>query len=218
MAVQFSAQAGVGAKLQINQQAFQALGNAVKEGGEQALKDAVKVMRIGAQELRRRVQRVSPVKEGHMRQSWQVHERAEPGKHIIDMGTSVKSKENYPYPLYLELGTHLIAGGAVMAWQPGDPPITEWKAKLQDIPSFKLAGDVRGRTGKVKEFGAGKPGSPKFERSVKIATGAFTGGQGEQMPMIRPVAWELMPVVLQGMIEAAQKGLKTWMEGKKFGK
>ena len=190
----------------IDHEAFEAVRLAITAGGDDAREAAIRVMRMGAQEFRRNVARVSPVEFGHMRQSWQVHEQIEGTKVIIDMGTSIKSDDGAPYPLYLELGTDRIAGGAVKEWEPGQPPIMEWPAKMKDIPNF------------FREESVGKEGSKKFERAVRIATAAFTLGHGEQMPMIRPVAWEMMPRIAKEMEAAAQMGFKQWFAGKKFGK
>lgn len=185
------------------------LSSGLKKQGDTAFKKVAGIARAGLEELKRRVQRVSPVETGAMRQSWQVQFQVTGKKIEGAMGTSIRSKSGSPYPVYLEFGTARIAGGRVKQWKDGDAPIMDWPAKTGKLPNFFREKDrraMRGGKRKVVEFGVGKAGSVKFQRAVQTATKAMTQGQGEQMPMIRPIANELMPKVLEKMIEAVQTG------------
>ena len=166
-------------------------------------KDAYRVLRVGAQEYKRRIERVVPVDTGMLRRSWQMIGNINQVGFWVEVGTSIKSEEGVEYPVYLELGTERIAGGRVLKWKPGDPPIMEWPAKMKDVPDFFSK--------KV-----GKPGSKKFDRSVDVATKAMTSGQGEQMPFVRPIGYEIAPRIVSAMWRAVKKGLQDGLDGKKF--
>ncbi len=66
---------------------------------------------------------------GDLAASWQlVVEETDRGTSVT-VGTNLRGKDGEPYPLYLELGTARIAGGRIVAWQPGEPPVVDWLAK-----------------------------------------------------------------------------------------
>lgn len=197
------------------------------------------VLRRAGQEYRRRVQRVIPREHGTAAQSMQVQEDRSGGTMAVAVGTSLKSDDGRPYPLYLEMGTARIAGGRVAAWKEGDAPVMDWPAKLADQPNFRITKDRRSRaytmpsiggarrrvytmTAKgnysmaTRERAAGPEGSAKFERSVGIATRAFTAGQGEQMPFLRPVGYAMAPQVLGQLRDAVNEELRGGLDGKKF--
>lgn len=209
-----------------NYEGLAKLKQALTGASKQVVDGCYKVLRVATEEFRRRVQRVSPVDTGRMRQGW-VSQTERSGPNGASMtgvvGTSIKSEDGIPYPIYLELGTDRIAGGKVKAWQPGQAPILEWPAKMEDIPNFRLEKDKvytkhigGGKKKFVTERGVGKEGSAKFLRSVKIASMAFTQGEGEQMPMLRPIGYEMAPNVLGALLRTAQKGLADGLDGKKF--
>lgn len=185
---------------QPNTAGLDALATELRGAGERAANDVWKVLRRWGQEYKRRVQRVVPVRFGTLRQSFQVIEHRDGREMSVTLGTSLKSEDGKPYPLYLEFGTDRIAGGKVKAWQPGDEPIMEWPAKMADVPNFHRL----------------KTGSPRHERAVNIATRAFTAGQGEQMPFMRLVGYEIAPRVIEDCRVAIRDGFAAVMRGKRF--
>lgn len=187
-----------------NTEGLTQLYSAMLFASQQALDAAWKVLRIWGQEYKRRVQRVVPVEFGTLRQSWQIKNERTPNSMQVVLGTNLKSASGVSYPLLLEIGTDRIAGGDVKRWVAGMPPVMEWPAKMADIPNF------------FDSKSAGKAGSAKFERSVGIATKAFTSGTGEQMPFIRPVGYELAPKVVDSMRVAIQHGLDQALGGQSF--
>lgn len=228
---------------QPNTQGLQQLNAELHGAGERALTDVWKVLRRWGQEYKRRVQRVVPVRFGTLRQSFQVIEQNDGRTMSVTLGTSIKSHDearhaqeakaeakgkkastssvsrDEPYPVYLEFGTDHIAGGRVKQWQPGDAPIMEWPAKMEDIHNFRIDRDIRhsrGVYGPYTERAAGPVGSKKFERAVNIATRAFTAGQGEQMPFMRPVGYEIAPRVIEDCRVAIRDGFAAVMRGKRF--
>lgn len=226
-----------------NTQGLAALSTELRGAGQRALNDVWRVLRRWGQEYKRRVQRVVPVRYGTLRQSFQVIEENDGSTMAVTLGTSIKSHDearhaqeakaaskskkantsavsrDEPYPVYLEFGTDRIAGGRVKDWQPGDPPIMEWPAKMEDIHNFRIARDIhhkRGVYGPYTERAAGPMGSRKFERAVDIATRAMTAGQGEQMPFMRPVGYEIAPRIVEDMRVAIRDGFSAVMAGRRF--
>lgn len=154
---------------------------ALQGGLDRALKDGERMLKVWVEEYKRRVQRVTPVDKGLARQSWfTTFERTRTAM-IATLANRIKSKDGAPYPVYLEFGTDRIAGGRVKAWQAGEPPILDWPAKTGDLPDITSA----------------MPGSKKYERHADIITNAFTAGSGEQMPMLRPIGYEIAPQVAE---------------------
>ncbi|MDE2098811.1 MAG: HK97 gp10 family phage protein [Patescibacteria group bacterium] len=204
---------------QPNTTGLNALATELRGAGERAANDVYRVLRRWGQEYKRRVQRVVPVRFGTLRQSFQVIEENDGHTLAVTLGTSLKSDDGKPYPVYLEFGTDHIAGGKVKGWQPGDAPIMEWPAKMEDIHNFRIDRDIRhsrGVYGPYTERAAGPVGSKKFERAVNIATRAFTAGQGEQMPFMRPVGYEIAPRVIEDCRVAIRDGFVAVMRGKRF--
>lgn len=180
--------------LQGNTQALEAIAQQMNAGIAEALNAIWKVLLAWGAEYQRQVQRVTPAEKGIARQSWfLITERT--GDHMtVTLANRIKGENgNRPYPFYLEFGTDRIAGGRVKAWKEGDPPIMDWPAKHADIPDMTLA----------------KPGSKKYERHVDIITKAFTSGQGEQMPMLRPIGWEIAPKVVEDVQQAVIQGFQS---------
>ncbi len=193
-----------GVVLHPNHGGIEKLAAALKSVNKQTLDDVFKVLRTSAEEYRRRVQRVSPVKTGRMRASWVVQTERNNKEIQAVVGTSIKSDDGVPYPVHLEFGTARIAGGRVLAWSEGDEPILEWPAKMAGIPNFS------------SEKSVGKAGSAKFERSVRVAQAAMTVGTGEQMPMLRPIGFEMAPRIIEALLRTIHGGLKDGLDGKKF--
>ena len=201
-----------------------ALKTALLGATKKGLDNAFKVLRVSAEEYRRRVQRVTPVETGRLRGSWVVQTERTKNMMTAVVGTSMKAENGAMYPVALEFGTDRIAKGKVKAWSEGEPPILEWPAKMQDIPNFFKEKDTKkqvwmpslGKHVTKTEKGVGEIGSAKFERSVKIATKAMTFGEGEQMPMLRPIGYEMAPRILDAVLRAIHNGLADGLDGKKF--
>ena len=105
------------------------LGKALDAAGDAALGEARRALRTWGEEFRRRLAAASPVGLGDLASSWQlVVEETDRGTSVT-VGTNLRGKDGRPYPLYLELGTARIAGGRVVDWQPGEPPVVDWPAK-----------------------------------------------------------------------------------------
>lgn len=196
-----------------NTQGILQLAAEMRSAGQRALSDVWRVLRRWGQEYKRRVQRVIPVKYGLARQSMQVVEQNDGKTMSVTLGTSLKSEDGEPYPLYLEMGTELIAGGRVKDWHEGDEPIMDWPAKIDDLPNFRRD---RNALGQFTRREAGRKGTAKFERSVSIATRAFTRGQGEQMPFMRPVGYEIAARIVEDCRVAVRDGFAAVMKGRRF--
>jgi hypothetical protein len=167
---------------QANTEGFQQLLHVMQFVTLAMVDDAFKVMRIGAEEYKRRVQRVVPRDTGLLSKSWYVDARKLANSIQIDMGTSRRADGGDPYAIHLELGTDEIADGKVKAWQPGMPVIMDWKAKYEGVANFRKVDDdeaeattYRGRrTGrKFMEAGGGQREDDRDQRSYEIATGNF---------------------------------------------
>lgn len=113
------------AKFDPNHAGIAKLRAALRAGGRGALAAANRILRMAVEQWKTDMMRVVPVEYGRLRASFQT--RTEESKNVVSasVGTNVE------YGLYLELGTHAIAGGAVADWQPGDPVITDWPAKVK---------------------------------------------------------------------------------------
>jgi hypothetical protein len=101
----------------------------LQTASEAALGAAERTLRVWGDEYRRRLAAVSPVAHGDLAASWRVV--VEPGDRDISVtvGTNLRGRDGQPYPLFLELGTALIAGGRVAAWEPGEGAVVDWPAK-----------------------------------------------------------------------------------------
>lgn len=195
---------------------------ALMRGLQPALRDVERVLKLWVAEYQRRVQRVTPVDKGLMRQSWFTQFERTSKYMSVTLANRIKSEEGAPYPLYLEFGTDRIAKGKVKAWRQGDEPIMEWPAKLRDIGNFYLEKDQTrsffipgGKEITYKERGVGKEGSAKFERMAMAAMRAFTAGQGEQMPMLRPIGYEIAPKVVEDVGIALFRGFTAAVQQRK---
>ena len=155
------------------------------------INEAWKALSAWGAEYQRRVQRVTPVDEGHARRGWQLIRDKE--NLSVTVGNSVKSEDGKPYLVYLEYGTDRIAGGRVKAWTPGQPPIMDWPAKDGELPSLM---DL-------------SPGGQKYERHVDVISKAFTPGTGEQMPMLRPIGHEIAPLIVADIAQAVREGFQS---------
>lgn len=209
---------------QPNTQGLQQLATELRGASERALNDVFRALRRWGQEYKRRVQRVVPVRYGTLRQSFQVIEQRDAAGMSVTVGTSLKSDDGKPYPVYLEFGTDHIAGGRVKQWQPSDAPIMEWPAKMEDIQSLRITGyERRDEKGRYRANGnlvamtaAGMVGSKRHERAVNIAQRAFTAGQGEQMPFMRPVGYDIAPRVIEDCRVAVKDGFAAVMAGRRL--
>ena len=172
-------------------------------------RDAYRVLRVGAMEYKRRIERVVPVDTGMLRRSWHMVSATTPKGFWVEVGTSIKSQHGVEYPVLLELGTKRIAGGRVLAWKIGAPAIMEWPAKMKRLAA-----------GKSKAASAKKGGGKKFakdsasmdERMKK----AMAPGLGEQMPFVRPVGHDIAPRIVAAMWRAVKHGLQDGLNRKKF--
>lgn len=175
--------------LQINTQQIEQFAGQIHPAMQSALDAVWKVLLAWIEEYRRRVQRVTPVDKGMARQSWVVvHERTAT-KMELTLGNTIKGKDGAPgYPYFLEMGTDRIAGGRVKAWQPGDAPIMSWPAKSGGLPTMP------------------RFGTPAYERYLNVLDKAFTSGEGEQMPMLRPIGYEIAPKIVEDVGQAFTEG------------
>lgn len=190
--------------IELDTSQLEKLGKAMRTAAPSIINAAWKTLSAWGAEYHRRVQRVTPVGPttedrigGTAKQSWQLIR--DKGNLMVTIGSSVKSEDGKPYLTYLEYGTERIAGGRVKAWQPGQSPIMEWPAKLQGLGNFHL------EKNKGREMGVGREGSAKFERHVNLSIKAFTAGQGEQMPMLRPIGYEIAPQVVADVSNAVKE-------------
>lgn len=172
---------------------------ALMRGLQPALRDVERVLKLWVEEYKRRVMRVTPVDKGMARQSWFTEFERTARYMAATLANRVKSDNGFNYPMALEYGTDRIAKGRVKAWTPGQPPIMDWPAKHEDIPDLTSIG----------------PGSKKYDRHVDIITKAFTSGQGEQMPMLRPIGYEIAPKVVEDVGNALAHGFKAAVERRK---
>lgn len=209
--------------IQINTEGLDDLKQALLDASEKSLNECWRVLKTSGAEFHRRLQRITPVEFGRLRASWVMLTERDDTSMEVQIGTSLKSDDGQPYAVYLEMGTERIAGGKVMAWVEGQEPILEWPAKMRDLPNFRLEQDkvYKKTIGGVKkrfitEYGAGKEGTAKFERSVKTSTKAMSSETGEQMPMIRPLAYELGPRIVEALIRTLHEGLEAGLDGKEF--
>lgn len=165
-----------------------------------------KVLSQWGAEYQQRVKAVVPVDDGTLRMSIQLlRERTDTNMTVI-VGTSQKGKDgNAPYPVFLEMGTAKIAGGRVAAWQPGDPPILDWPAKLAE---------ANHKTGVSRDIGGGAAGRVRNTRGQFIS--AKLGSRAEQMPFFRPIGYEIAPKVIEDCRDALNDTLKDRLDGRKF--
>lgn len=187
------------AVFQANANAGALFAAALMRGLEPALRDVERVLRIWIEEYKRRVMRVTPVDKGLMRQSWFTTFERTSRSMEATLANAVKSQDGQPYPLFIEYGTDRIAKGKVKDWKQGDAPIMDWPAKHEDLPNLTSIG----------------PGSKKYDRHVDIITNAFTAGTGEQMPMLRPIGYEIAPKVVEDVGNALAHGLQAAVQQRK---
>lgn len=210
--------------LSVDLTAFRQFAEFLRSGGRNAVEEAWKTLSAWGEEYKRRVQRVTPVGPttkdsigGTASQSWQLVRDKE--NLTVTIGSSVKSEDGKPYIKYLEYGTDRIAGGRVKKWKPGDAPIMEWPAKLQNIPNLRLFGGTGSNRDEQGRFLAGgrSTGTQRFERHVNLAIKAFTAGQGEQMPMLRPIGYEIAPQIAEDVSQAMREGFESVLRNRRNG-
>lgn len=175
--------------LQVDTQPIQQFSASLQSAANSALNAVWKVLLAWGSEYKRRVERVTPVDTGHARQSWVlVNERTD--DHMsVTLGNTIKGKGGSPsYPYLLEFGTDRIAHGQVKAWQPGDAPVMSWPAKSNDLPTMP------------------RFGTPAYARYENTLDKAFSAGTGEQMPMLRPIGYEIAPKVVEDAQQAFTEG------------
>lgn len=175
-----------------NTQAGAMLVATLMRGMSVVLTDIEKTLKTWGQEWKRKVQRVSPVESGRMRQSWFTEFERTNQSMSITLANSITGKDGGPgYPVYIEFGTDRIAHGRVKAWQPGEPPIMSWPAKNADLPAMP------------------RFGTAAYERYENTLSKAFTAGAGEQMPMLRPTGYEIAPKVIEDVQQAVVQGFQS---------
>lgn len=182
--------------IQVDFSDLQAFQRQLHSAAQRAINEAWKVLMVWGEEYRRRVQRVTPVATGRMSQSWVlIPDRANLS---ITIGNTIKGKDGKPpYPVYLEFGTERIAGGRVKRWQDGQPPIMSWPAKSAELPVMP------------------RFGTKAYERYENTLTMAFTAGQGEQMPMLRPIGHEIAPKVAEDVLHAFARGFESAVQNRR---
>lgn len=165
---------------------------ALPDGATQALDAAWKVLQVWGEKYKTMVERVTPVDTGRARQSWFVVAERSSGKMTITLANAIKGQNGHmPYVYYLEFGTDRIAGGRVKDWQTGDAPIVSWPAKSADLPVMP------------------RFGTRAYERYEDVLTHAFTAGEGEQMPMLRPIGHQIAPLVAEDVAQALLEGFSA---------
>ncbi|HEV3020995.1 MAG TPA: hypothetical protein VGX76_00950 [Pirellulales bacterium] len=140
----------------VNTAGLERLRGALVTASEAALGAAERTLRVWGEEYRRRLAAASPSAHGELAASWRVVVEPTDRGFSVTVGTNLRGNDGQPYPLFLELGTALIAGGRVAAWEPGEGAVVDWPAKSR---------------GERKRAAAG-------------------GGQ-EQMPLVRPIGYEI---------------------------
>lgn len=164
----------------------------LRAGGRAAIDEAWKALLAWGSEYHRRVQRVTPVETGRARQSWVLVSEKTSSVMSVTIGNTIKGgPSGAGYPVYLEFGTARIAGGRVKDWQPGQAPVMTWAAKLDELPVMPSLG------------------TRKHERYVNVMEKAFTLGSGEQMPMLRPIGYEIAPKVVEDVLQAVREGFES---------
>ena len=178
--------------LQGNTQQLERVAQQMQTGAQNALNAIWKVLLAWGAEYQRRVQRVTPVDKGLARQSWFLITERTGDTMTVTLANRIKGQNGFmPYPFYLEFGTDRIAKGKVKAWQPGDTPVMSWPAKSEDLPEMP------------------RFGTKAYERYENILTNAFASGTGEQMPMLRPIGYEIAPKVVEDVQQAALQGFQS---------
>lgn len=126
-----------------------------------------------AQQWARDAARVTPVETGQLRRSYFVVPVRNGSQFTISLCNHMT------YGKWLEFGTIHIAHGHVLAWKYGDPPVMNWPAKAANLqaPSARAS-------------------QKTHDRWAARMTKAMTVGSGEQMPMARPVGYDLVPRIV----------------------
>lgn len=88
--------------------------------------------------------------------------------------------------------------------------------KTERVLSAGSKGEMQYRTQEVRDEAGNRVENKKFTRSVEIARRAYTAGEGEQMPFLRPIGYALRPRIADLMRKAVNVGLKEALGGKKF--
>lgn len=165
---------------------------ALSAGMAAALDRAWSVLEAWGQEYKSRVERITPVARGVARQSWFLTaERTSNSMTVTLSNTERSTGGGQPYPFYLEFGTDRIAGGQLKAWQPGDAPVTAWPAKAVEPPVAPCFG--------------GHANEPH----VNVLSHAFSADSEAQMPMLRPIGYELVPQMIAAVQQALAAGFQS---------
>ncbi len=173
---------------------------ALQAGMAAALDRAWNVLEAWGQEYRSRVERITPVARGVARQSWFLAAERTSNSMIVTLTNIARSTGGgQPYPFYLEFGTDRIAGGQLKAWQPGDAPVTAWPAKTLEPPV------------------APRFGGHASERHVNVLSHAFSADSEAQMPMLRPIGYELAPQIVAAVQQALAAGFQSVAPSKSRG-
>lgn len=177
---------------QADEQSMSQFAAALQAGARAALLEAWKTLQAWGQEYKRRVEQVTPVDRGAARQSWLlVAERSADSMTVTLANSARGAKGQVPYAFYREFGTDRIAGDRVGAWQPGDAAVTEWPAKTGEPPERP-------------HFGEGSR-----ERHVDVISHAFAATSAAQMPMLRPIGYELAPEIVASLQQALVTGFQS---------
>ena len=136
-----------------------------------------------ANEWARRAARVTPVETGQLRRNYFVVPIRN-GTHF-----TIILANHMQYGKWLEFGTRNIAHGDVLAWKQGDPPVMQWPAKAANLQCPKRSTEK------------------SLARWHARMEGAMTVGQGEQMPMVRPTGYELVPLIIADVRGIVKKEL-----------
>lgn len=199
--------------LQIDMRQIHQIAAELRAAAPQIINEAWKTLSAWGEEYRRRVVRVMPVETGHARQSWVLIRDKSGDEMSVTIGNTIKSTgHGRAYPVYLEFGTARIAGGRVLRWQPGQAAIMDWPAKMENITDLRqFSNDGRTRNALGHFLSGGRStGTRAFERAVTIATKAFTAGQGEQMPILRPIGYEIAPQIAEDVLHAMRNGFDSF--------
>jgi hypothetical protein len=173
---------------------------ALSAGMTAALDRGWSVLEAWGQEYKSRVERITPVARGVARQSWFLTAERTSNSMTMTLSNRARSTSGgQPYPFYLEFGTDRIAGGQLKAWQPGDAPVTAWPAKTLEPPV------------------APRFGGQASERHVDVLSHAFSADSEAQMPMLRPIGYELAPQMIAAVQHALAAGFQSVAPSKSGG-
>ncbi len=155
----------------------------LQSGIQTALDEAWKTLQAWGGEYKHRVERVTPVDRGAARQNWFITARRSADSMSVTLANSARDvRGSQPYPLYQEFGTDRIAAGRVKAW----PSKT---AEPPVTPHF---------------------GPRSAEQHVDVISHAFAASD-EQMPLLRPIGYELAPQIVESLQQALVRGFQRNM-------